>query len=134
LRLDPADLSTAWRIGPSSLTVDSLTGTVDGCAATTDATTFALPALGQEGPVLQLANGEYTLSAGAPPDEPLPVHLTGPGCQDASLPLGRFVQDIARSEAPVAPQPDGSVEGSATIAPGDGVTEQLTWSLAPVSG
>jgi hypothetical protein len=109
-----------------------MTGTVGGCAASIDATSFAMPTLAQEGPVMQLSNGDYTLSASAPPDEQLTVQLTGgPDCHDGTFSLGQFVQDIARSEAPVAPKPDGTIEGSATITPGDGVTEELSWSLAP---
>lgn len=134
LRLDPADSETDWRIGPSSLSVDSMSGTLDGCAASVDPTSFTMPTLAQTGSVMQLSDGAYSLLAGAPPDSELSVHLTGadPGCSDGTFALTRFIQDIARSEAPVAPGPDGTITGSATLSPADGVTEQLTWSLAPV--
>jgi hypothetical protein len=132
LRLDPATTSTEWRIGPSSLSVDSMTGMLNGCAASVDPTSFAMPTPEQTGPVMQLSNGEYSLLAGAPQDAQLPVHLSGSGCSDGTFALAQFVQDIARSEAPIAPGPDGTIAGSATLSPADGVTEQLTWSLAPV--
>ena len=132
LRLDPGSSSTEWKIGPSTLSVDSMSGTIGGCAASIDPTSFAMPTPAQEGPAMTVANGEYTLFAGAPEDDQLTVHLSGSGCTDAQLSLGQFVRDIARSDAPVAPQQDGTIAGSATLAPSDGVTEQLSFSLAPV--
>jgi hypothetical protein len=132
LRLDPATVSTEWKIGPSSLSVDSMSGTIGGCSASVDPASFAMPTLAQEGTVMQRSNGEYSLLAAAPQDAQLPVHLSsGSGCTDGTFPVARFVQDIARSETPVAPDPDGTIASSATLSPADGVTEQLTWSLAP---
>jgi hypothetical protein len=131
LRLDPAS-STEWKIGPSSLTLDSMSGTVGGCAASLDSTSFGMPTPAQDAPVMRLADGRYTLGAGVPEDLQVMVHLTGDGCADATLPLSQFVRDIAGGGTQAPPAPDGTVAGSVTLTPADGVAEDLAWSLAPV--
>jgi hypothetical protein len=132
LRLDPATKSTEWKIGSSSLSLDSLSGTLGGCAASADPESFAMPTLAQEGTAMSRSDDRYTLRATAPEDTQLTVHLAGQGCSDEIQPLAQFVHDVARSEAPLEPGPDGTIADSATLSPADGVTEELTFSLAPV--
>lgn len=126
-----------WTITGGQLDLTNITGTAGDCTIASGGGSYPLPGQYQSGGLVMQSSGglgygpPFVLAAPWLVAEQVPIQLTGgDDCKDASFPITQFGEWLARSQAPITPDANGHVKGTAHDADDSHVTD-MTWDFSP---